>query len=541
MSVTKFAEFASKALGINKNRVTFNELFRDKLGLTNQVVSNKGIGSFVDQDFAKITINSKRADIEKVDSNKFLKNFYNQKVDEDGIIQITRGEGKTPLADIASAYNTKKLINEDAPLTLLREKLKLYGKGNVQKQNRVEAISQYLDKKESETLNSVLNLGYEKSYKNLFINLIQKEFPSNSNFTALKKFYETYPTERSILDFLSSNKNKIDALSKSYGLKPISSTSQANIAHRIKSDLPVNQRQALMSEKGISQSNVMLGLKEPGISDYGNIRKKTIAAYQPDTLTTFYRSGPQKLFEALFRNSLEGKTFLGYDQNLKRIKSPISQYTVHHRTPVRSIIPFQKNGIPNELIESLGFDNLMILANPSNRVLSKFENQATNYIKQALNFETKLRSLMFANKTGFITSQQQDQIPKLYEKLIILENKINDLKNFLPSDLQKSFNPINISVKKGPKFEPIQKFSYQFTGKDIPTKKARGIVQGLLEQEVPLKTIKKAYDKAYLNVLNEVKAGKFAQSYPETMVVPFEKIKYKLKKGGIVDLIRKVK
>jgi hypothetical protein len=102
--------------------------------------------------------------------------------------------------------------------------------------------------------------------------------------------------------------------------------------------------------------------------------------------------------------------------------------------------------------------------------------------------------------------------------------------------LQLEFNPITVQLNSGVKFKPIQSFINDFVGTDVATAKATGLVKGLARLGVPEKTIKKAYDKAYLDVLNEVKAGKFSQSTPETMIVPFEKIKYKLKRGGIVEL-----
>ena len=93
----------------------------------------------------------------------------------------------------------------------------------------------------------------------------------------------------------------------------------------------------------------------------------------------------------------------------------------------------------------------------------------------------------------------------------------------------------------GVKFKPIQKFINDFVGYDLASAKATGLVKGLHRLGVSKANIKKAYDKAYSEVFKEIKAGKFQEINEETMVAPFEKINYKFNKGGIVELISKIK
>lgn len=540
MSSTRFVKFVTDKLGITKTKPTVKELFQNKLGLTDNVSGQQGIGAFADEDLGSmIKFTSKRADSETVNVKKLLENFYNKNVTDKGLVKTPKGENI--LINVSKAFNTTKLIDDGALPIQIKNNI-LGKKLDINKTPKlVEQIEPYLDKDKSEVLKTIaLGLGREKANRKVLLNVIQKEFPAKNEFTTLKKFEEAFPTERLKTDFIISKKPEIDELLTAYGLPLKSSESLAKSAQNIKTKLDVNQRRQLMTPRGETLSKVQAGEIEAKGQGYGKERTQIMAAYAPETVTSFLRSGPEKLFEARFRNLLEGKKFVGYNENLERVLTPVSGFTKQHRTQLAVAKAFKKYGMPNEVVEAFGYKNIMILPNPSNMVLSKYENQATTLIKQAVKDDMKLRNITFKNKLGYATSKELDQLPKLSENLLKTRNKISEIKNSLPEDLQLAFNPITVQLNNGIKFKPIQSFINDFVGTDVATAKATGLVKGLARLGVPEKTIKKAYDKAYLDVLNEVKAGKFAQSYPETMVVPFEKIKYKLKRGGIVDLIRKV-
>lgn len=540
MSSTRFVKFVTDKLGITKTKPTVKELFQNKLGLTDNVSGQQGIGAFADEDLGSmIKFTSKRADSETVNVKKLLENFYNKNVTDEGLVKTPKGENI--LINVSKAFNTTKLIDDGALPIQIKNNI-LGKKLDINKTPKlVEQIEPYLDKDKSEVLKTIaLGLGREKANRKVLLNVIQKEFPAKNEFTTLKKFEEAFPTERLKTDFIISKKPEIDELLTAYGLPLKSSESLAKSAQNIKTKLDVNQRRQLMTPRGETLSKVQAGEIEAKGQGYGKERTQIMAAYAPETVTSFLRSGPEKLFEARFRNLLEGKKFVGYNENLERVLTPVSGFTKQHRTQLAVAKAFKRYGMPNEVVEAFGYKNIMILPNPSNMVLSKYENQATTLIKQAVKDDMKLRNITFKNKLGYATSKELDQLPKLSENLLKTRNKISEIKNSLPEDLQLAFNPITVQLNNGIKFKPIQSFINDFVGTDVATAKATGLVKGLARLGVPEKTIKKAYDKAYLDVLNEVKAGKFAQSYPETMVVPFEKIKYKLKKGGIVDLIRKV-
>lgn len=540
MSSTRFVKFVTDKLGITKTKPTVKELFQNKLGLTDNVSGQQGIGAFADEDLGSmIKFTSKRADSETVNVKKLLENFYNKNVTDEGLVKTPKGENI--LINVSKAFNTTKLIDDGALPIQIKNNI-LGKKLDINKTPKlVEQIEPYLDKDKSEVLKTIaLGLGREKANRKVLLNVIQKEFPAKNEFTTLKKFEEAFPTERLKTDFIISKKPEIDELLTAYGLPLKSSESLAKSAQNIKTKLDVNQRRQLMTPRGETLSKVQAGEIEAKGQGYGKERTQIMAAYAPETVTSFLRSGPEKLFEARFRNLLEGKKFVGYNENLERVLTPVSGFTKQHRTQLAVAKAFKRYGMPNEVVEAFGYKNIMILPNPSNMVLSKYENQATTLIKQAVKDDMKLRNITFKNKLGYATSKELDQLPKLSENLLKTRNKISEIKNSLPEDLQLAFNPITVQLNNGIKFKPIQSFINDFVGTDVATAKATGLVKGLARLGVPEKTIKKAYDKAYLDVLNEVKAGKFAQSYPETMVVPFEKIKYKLKRGGIVDLIRKV-
>lgn len=540
MSSTRFVKFVTDKLGITKTKPTVKELFQNKLGLTDNVSGQQGIGAFADEDLGSmIKFTSKRADSETVNVKKLLENFYNKNVTDEGLVKTPKGENI--LINVSKAFNTTKLIDDGALPIQIKNNI-LGKKLDINKTPKlVEQIELYLDKDKSEVLKTIaLGLGREKANRKVLLNVIQKEFPAKNEFTTLKKFEEAFPTERLKTDFIISKKPEIDELLTAYGLPLKSSESLAKSAQNIKTKLDVNQRRQLMTPRGETLSKVQAGEIEAKGQGYGKERTQIMAAYAPETVTSFLRSGPEKLFEARFRNLLEGKKFVGYNENLERVLTPVSGFTKQHRTQLAVAKAFKRYGMPNEVVEAFGYKNIMILPNPSNMVLSKYENQATTLIKQAVKDDMKLRNITFKNKLGYATSKELDQLPKLSENLLKTRNKISEIKNSLPEDLQLAFNPITVQLNNGIKFKPIQSFINDFVGTDVATAKATGLVKGLARLGVPEKTIKKAYDKAYLDVLNEVKAGKFAQSYPETMVVPFEKIKYKLKRGGIVDLIRKV-
>lgn len=540
MSSSKFAKFVIDKLGITKPKPTVKELFQNKLGLSDNVSGQQGIGAFADEDLGSmIKFTSKRADTETINAKKLFENFYNTNVTKEGLVKTPKGENT--LINISKAFNTTKLIDEGALPIQIKNNI-LGKKLDVNKTPRlVSQIEPYLDNDKSEVLKTIaLGLGREKANRKVLLNVIQKEFPANNAFTSVKKFEEAFPTERLKTDFIISKKPEIDELLTAYGLPLKSSELLSKSAQNIKSMFDVNQRRQLMTERGKTLSKVQAGEIEAKGQGYGKERTKIMAAYAPETVTSFLRSGPEKLFEARFRNLLEGKKFAGYNENLERVLTPVSGFTKQHRTQLAVAKAFKKYGMPNEVVEAFGYKNIMILPNPSNMVLSKYENQATTLIKQAVRDDMKLRKIILQNQFGYATSKELDQIPKLNENLLKTRNKISEIKNSLPEDLQLAFNPITVQLNNGIKFKPIQSFINDFVGTDVATAKATGLVKGLARLGVPEKTIKKAYDKAYLDVLNEVKAGKFAQSYPETMVVPFEKIKYKLKRGGIVDLIRKI-
>jgi len=540
MSSTRFVKFVTDKLGITKTKPTVKELFQNKLGLTDNVSGQQGIGAFADEDLGSmIKFTSKRADSETVNVKKLLENFYNKNVTDEGLVKTPKGENI--LINVSKAFNTTKLIDDGALPIQIKNNI-LGKKLDINKTPKlVEQIEPYLDKDKSEVLKTIaLGLGREKANRKVLLNVIQKEFPAKNEFTTLKKFEEAFPTERLKTDFIISKKPEIDELLTAYGLPLKSSESLAKSAQNIKTKLDVNQRRQLMTPRGETLSKVQAGEIEAKGQGYGKERTQIMAAYAPETVTSFLRSGPEKLFEARFRNLLEGKKFVGYNENLERVLTPVSGFTKQHRTQLAVAKAFKRYGMPNEVVEAFGYKNIMILPNPSNMVLSKYENQATTLIKQAVKDDMKLRNITFKNKLGYATSKELDQLPKLSENLLKTRNKISEIKNSLPEDLQLAFNPITVQLNNGIKFKPIQSFINDFVGTDVATAKATGLVKGLARLGVPEKTIKKAYDKAYLDVLNEVKAGKFAQSYSETMVVPFEKIKYKLKRGGIVDLIRKV-
>lgn len=540
MSKRQFVKFVTDKLGITKTKPTVKELFQDKLGLSDNVTSNQGIGAFADENLGSmIKFSSKRANTETVNAKKLFENFHDEYVTKDGLIKPPKGEN--PLINISKAFNTTKLIDEGALPIQIKNNI-LGKKLDINKTPRlVSQIEPYLDKDKSEILKTIsLGLGREKANRNVLLNVIRKEFPANNSFNSVKKFEEAFPTERLKADFIISKKPEIDELLSAYGLPLKSSESLSKSAQNIKSMFNVNQRRQLMTQRGKTLSKVQAGEIEAKGQGYGKERTQIMAAYAPETVTSFLRSGPEKLFEARFRNLLEGKKFLGYNENLERVLTPVSGFTKQHRTQLAVANAFKKYGIPNEVIESFGYNNLMILSNPSNRVLSKFENQATTLIKQAVKDDMKLRNINFKNQFGFATTKELDQVPQLNENLLRTRNKIQEIKNIFPEDLQLAFNPVTVQINKGIKFKPIQSPIYDFVGKDIPTKKATGLVKGLARLGVPEKTIKKAYDTAYLDVLKEIKAGKFPSSAKETMIVPFENIKYKLKKGGIVDLIQNV-
>jgi len=540
MSRTNFVKFVTDKLGITKTKPTVKELFQDKLGLSDNVTSDQGIGAFADENLGSmIKFSSKRANTETVNVKKLFENFYDKYATKEGLIKPPKGEN--PLINVSKAFNTTKLIDEGAlPIQI---KNNILGKSLRKNTPRlVSQIEPYLDNDKSKVLKTIaLGLGREKANRNVLLNVIQKEFPSNNTFTSVKKFEEAFPTERLKTDFIISKRQEIDELLTAYGLPLKSSELLSKSAQNIRNMFSVNQRRQLMTQRGKTLSKVKTGEIEAKRQGSGKERTQIMAAYAPETVTYFsLRSGPERLFEARFRNLLEGKKFAGYNKNLERVLTPVSGFTKQHRTQLAVAKAFKKYGMPNEVIESFGFKNIMILPNPSNMVLSKYESQATTLIKQAVKDDMKLRNITFKNQLGYATSKELDQISKLNENLLKTRNKISEIKNSLPEDLQLAFNPITVQLNNGIKFKPIQSFINDFVGTDVATAKATGLVKGLARLGVPEKTIKKAYDKAYLDVLNEVKAGKFAHSYPETMVVPFEKIKYKLRRGGIVDLIQKV-
>ena len=79
MSSTRFVKFVTDKLGITKTKPTVKELFQNKLGLTDNVSGQQGIGAFADEDLGSmIKFTSKRADTEKVNVKKLLENFYNK-------------------------------------------------------------------------------------------------------------------------------------------------------------------------------------------------------------------------------------------------------------------------------------------------------------------------------------------------------------------------------------------------------------------------------------------------------------------------------
>ena len=540
MSSTRFVKFVTDKLGITKTNPTVKELFQDKLNLTNYVKNNEGIGAYINENIPNLVkFSSKKADTQTINVKKLLENFYNEKVTKEGLVKIPGG-GDSTIGNVSKAFNTTKLIDDGAePLKI---KNSIFGeKLQTKKVSKfINKVEPYLDVDKSEVLKTLASGIGKRNERKIVLEVVKNEFPANNLFSSLKKFEEAFPTERLKTDFIVSKKPKIDEIFKAYGLPLKSSSALSTTAQRLKSILDVSQRRQLMSERGKTLSKVNLKEIEAGGQGYGKERTQIMAAYAPETVTSFLRSGPEKLFEARFRNLLEGKKFAGYNENLERVLTPVSGFTKQHRTQLAVAKAFKKYGMPNEVVEAFGYKNIMILPNPSNMVLSKYENQATTLIKQAVKDDMKLKNITFKNQLGYATSKELDQIPKLNENLLKTKNKISEIKNSLPEDLQLAFNPITVQLNNGIKFKPIQSFINDFVGTDVATAKATGLVKGLARLGVPEKTIKKAYDKAYLDVLNEVKAGKFAQSYPETMVVPFEKIKYKLKRGGIVDLIRKV-
>lgn len=540
MSSTRFVKFVTDKLGITKTNPTVKELFQDKLNLTNYVKNNEGIGAYINENIPNLVkFSSKKADTQTINVKKLLENFYNEKVTKDGLVKIPGG-GDSTIGNVSKAFNATKLIDDGAePLKI---KNSIFGeKLQTKKVSKfINKVEPYLDVDKSEVLKTLASGIGKRNERKIVLEVVKNEFPANNLFSSLKKFEEAFPTERLKTDFIVSKKPKIDEIFKAYGLPLKSSSALSTTAQRLKSILDVSQRRQLMSERGKTLSKVNLKEIEAGGQGYGKERTQIMAAYAPETVTSFLRSGPEKLFEARFRNLLEGKKFAGYNENLERVLTPVSGFTKQHRTQLAVAKAFKRYGMPNEVVEAFGYKNIMILPNPSNMVLSKYENQATTLIKQAVKDDMKLKNITFKNQLGYATSKELDQIPKLSENLLKTRNKISEIKNSLPEDLQLAFNPITVQLNNGIKFKPIQSFINDFVGTDVATAKATGLVKGLARLGVPEKTIKKAYDKAYLDVLNEVKAGKFAQSYPETMVVPFEKIKYKLKRGGIVDLIRKV-
>ena len=322
-----------------------------------------------------------------------------------------------------------------------------------------------------------------------------------------------------------------------YGLTPKSTDFLATQAQRIKVKFPLEQRRALMmSQAGKTLSKVLSGETEPFKRTYLKERKNLIYGFAPDTVNLLYRIGPSKLFEARFRNLLEGKKMEGYNQNLEKILAPVSGFVYQHRTPIAAVKAFKKYGFPNEVIDSIGLKNLMVLSNPSNRVLLKYETHANNLIKQAIKDDMKLKKINFKNQFGYASSKELDEISKLNENLFQIKNKINEIKVNLPEDLQLAFNPINVDLNKGIRFKPVQKNINDFVGYNLAEAKANGLVKGLHRLGVSKTNIKKAYDKAYFEVLKEIKSNKFSNITEETKLAPFEQISYKFNKGGIVNL-----
>ena len=541
MSAEKFVKFVTDKLGIIKNNPTIKEFFGDGLGLST-VSSNKGIGAYAEENLkAGLKLDTLRANKETINAEKFLKNYYNKNVSEDGIFNISAGKSKDPLYDITRAFNADKLIDEGALTIEIKKNVLGPSKKTFEKNSNIlKNIEEYLDKDKNKILNKILSEeGSEKnrkSIKNVLTTIIQEEYPSKSFYSSFKQFEKDYPTEILKTDFIIKNQKRIDEITKAYQLTPKSSDILATRLQELKQIFPIEQRRTLMGEVGRTVSKSMQEGTKVNPKQLELERKQIIYGFAPETANIFYRRGPENLFKARFRNLLEGQKIEGYDINLKKISSPASTFQHQHRTALKVINAFKDYGIPNEVINSLGLKNLMVLSKPSNNVLVKYEVHANNLIKQAVKDDATLRKINFKNQLGYASTKELDQIPKLNENLIKTKNKINELKNSLPEDLQLAFNPITIQMSNGVKFKPIQKFINDFVGYDLASAKATGLVKGLHRLGISKANIKKAYDKAYSEVFKEIKAGKFQEMNEQTMVAPFEKINYKFNKGGIVNL-----
>ena len=92
MSSSKFAKFVIDKLGITKTKPTVKELFQDKLGLSDNVSGQQGIGAFADEDLGSmIKFTSKRADTETINAKKLFENFYNTNVTKEGLVKTPKG------------------------------------------------------------------------------------------------------------------------------------------------------------------------------------------------------------------------------------------------------------------------------------------------------------------------------------------------------------------------------------------------------------------------------------------------------------------
>ena len=176
MSSEKFVKFVTEKLGITKTNPTVKELFQNKLGLADNVSSKYGIGAYAEEDLGSmIRFSSKKANTETIDVEKFLKNYYNEKIAEDGLVNV--GKSQDYLSDVSKAYNTTKLIDEGALPIQIKNNILGETLDVSRTPKLVSRIEPYLDKDKAEILNTIsLGLGpKQKSYKNVLKNVIEEK------------------------------------------------------------------------------------------------------------------------------------------------------------------------------------------------------------------------------------------------------------------------------------------------------------------------------------------------------------------------------
>lgn len=533
-----FKNIFFKANKINPEEIqTAETLLKDTFKLGDRIRPSKNVESFVsyidELPKKEINLNSEEIKNIKINVDSLAENLYENLLNKKGYLDP--GTISTAnLRQVFKAYNLEKAyveqdqVAKNTVLSYLTKRPETFKKDfeGIKSLGLVsdETIERF--KPLYEFYNTKTKV-QQPSIQAIIENLISNKYPAKNLFESLKAFKADNPGVNSEFNFLLKNKNEIDKLSESFFIKKPYNIIQDNIRHLINSSniFSKQQRQKLMSEQGkkIAQTKLFEEVSAPAVTVRETTKLKQKIA--PETIVN--PRGSLGFYTRAFRNELEGKYLPGLTPQGEIIKSPAELFNIHHRTNMASLVALNKAKLFNETIpQAAKYPNLMVLSKLSNETLQRYESYSNTILRQMV------KDINSYNK---LADKQSDKALSILDRIKSNNLKFEQIELSIPPQYRDAFNPVVIKNFNKLTFKPLKPAINEFESKNPEIAYQTGLLRGLEREGISKKKLINTQDKVYKLVLDQIKTGKFKES----SIVPTEQLK--LKKGGIVELISKIK